>query len=103
MEKDELEKKLNSIAMAGRDIEEAIRYLCEIKRRGCSILLMYGPPNQIGADSTLFDSSGLGADSLWYESVFGKNTDRDSNFIRNISKSCVPDKYKLLHEALYIS
>ena len=53
MEKDELEKKLNSIAMAGRDIEEAIRYLCEIKRRGLDF--HYYNPHQDRADIILFE------------------------------------------------
>ena len=98
MEKDELEKKLNSIAMAGRDIEEAIRYLCEIKRRGLDFPY-YSPHNQDRADATLFDSLVL-ALTVSYARVFGKNNDRDGNRTRNISDSCVPEKYKLLHEAL---
>ena len=86
MEKDELEKKLNSIAMAGRDIEEAIRYLCEIKRRGLDFPY-YSPHNQDRADATLFDSLVL-ALTVSYARVFGKNNDRDGQNKKHLRLMC---------------
>ena len=97
MERDELEKRLNSIAMAGRDIEEAISYLREIKRRGLDF--HYYNPHQDRADIILFEPLIL-ALTVSYRRIFGLNHDRDGKKTINISDSCVPKKYKPLHDAL---
>ena len=95
MEKKDLEKRLNSLAMAGRDIQEAMAYLCEIKKRELDFHY-YNPSKQ---EYPLFEALVL-ALSVSYARAFSKNADRDGVKAKNIPKSYVPEKYKTLHRAL---